>query len=96
MLSTCYQRAGDLYNQSIYTINMHSLEHIVAFVKLWGPLWSYSMFGFKNLNGYIGKKYHGTSKIVYQMSFQIQLSQTLPDKRQELNCLESTETKALY
>ena len=75
---------------------MHSLEHIVAFVKLWGPLWSYSMFGFKNVNGYIGKMYHGTSKIVYQMSFQIQLSQTLPDKRQELNCLESTETKALY
>ena len=55
MLSNFYQRAGDLYNQSIYTINMHSLEHIVAFFKLWGPLWSYSMFGFENLNGYIGK-----------------------------------------
>ena len=73
---------------------MHSLEHIVAFVKLWGPLWSYSMFGFENLNGYIGKMSHGTSKIVYQMSFQIQLTQTLADKVQELSCLESIETKA--
>ena len=55
MLATFYQNAGDLYTPSVYTINMHSLEHIVAVVRLWGPLWSYSMFTFENLNGYLGK-----------------------------------------
>uniref|UniRef100_A0A1X7V260 Uncharacterized protein n=1 Tax=Amphimedon queenslandica TaxID=400682 RepID=A0A1X7V260_AMPQE len=73
---------------------MHSLEHIVAVVRLWGPLWSYSMFAFENLNGYLGKTYHGTHKIVYQMSFQIQLHQSLPDKLLQLRKNESVEVQA--
>ena len=93
MLSTFYQSAGKLYSPSIYTANMHSLEHIVGLVQLWGPLWAYSMFGFENLNGYLGNKYHGTQKIVYQLSFQIQLCQMLPDKLQELSRFESAETQ---
>ena len=94
MLATFYQNAGDLYTPSVYTINMHSLEHIVAVVRLWGPLWSYSMFTFENLNGYLGKTYHGTYRIVYQMSFQIQLRQTLPDKLKQLSKNESVEVQA--
>ena len=74
MLSTFYQTAGDLYSSSIYTANMHSLEHLVSIVHLWGPIWAYSMFGFENLNVYLGSTYHGTKKIVYQMAFQIQMS----------------------
>ena len=94
MLSTFYQTAGELYSPSIYTANMHSLEHLVSVVQLWGPLWAYSMFGFENLNGYLGGTYHGTRKIVYQMAFHIQMSQTIPDKLRELSITESAEAQA--
>ena len=73
---------------------MHSLERTVPLVRLSGPLWGYSMFGFKNLNGYFGNTLHGTHKIIYQMGFQIQLAQTLPDKLLELSKAESPETRA--
>ena len=73
---------------------MHSLAHTVPLVKLWGPLWAYSMFGFENLNGYFESTFHGTHKIVYQMGFHIQLAQTLPDKLSALSQSESPETRA--
>ncbi len=94
MLLSFYQAAGELYSPNAFTINMHSLVHTVPIVKLWGPLWGYSMFGFENLNGYLGTTFHGTRKIVYQMTFQIQLAQTLPDKLRALADCESPETKA--
>ena len=93
MLLTFYQSAGDLYSINVYTSNMHSLVHLVSLVKLWGPLWAYSMFGFENINGYLGTTFHGTKKITSQMTFFIQLKQTLPGKLQELRTTESTETK---
>lgn len=34
MLCTFYQAGGDLYTMSIYTANMHSLQHMVPLVKL--------------------------------------------------------------
>ena len=93
MLRTFYETAGGLYSFNIYTSNMHSLVHTVSFVKLWGPLWVNSMFGFENLNGYLGHTFHGTRKIVSQISFQIQLSQTVPFKLAELH-VSVTESSA--
>ena len=93
MLSTFYQTAGELYDATIYTANIHSLEHTVSLVRLWGPLWAYSMFAFENLNGYLGKTYHGTRRIIFQMSFQIQLLQTLSPKLIELSASESPSTQ---
>ena len=93
MLCTFYQTAGDLYSPNIYTANMHSLQHTVPLARLWGPLWVYSMFGFENLNGYIGSMFHGTQKIVYLMSFQIQLRQTIPYKLRELSRTKSPSTQ---
>ncbi len=80
MLSTFYQTSRELYSASMYTANMHSLILTVPFVELWGPLWVYSMFGFENLNAYIGTTFHSPRRIIYQMSFYIQLMQTLPKK----------------
>ena len=91
LLSTFYESTGRLYSDSIYTANMHSLIHTVPLVQLWGPLWAYSMFGFENLNGYISTTFHGTQRIVFQISFNIQLLQTLPDKLEELSASESTQ-----
>lgn len=84
-LLTCFHdTAGDLYTNTVYTSNMHSLLHLVDFVKIWGPLWVYSMFGFENMNGFLGGTYHGTKRIVLQMSFQLQLRLSLPGKIEEL------------
>ena len=50
---------------------------------------------FENLNGYIGTMFHGTRRIIYQMSFNIQLLQTLPKKLIELSRAESIPTQDL-
>ena len=60
MLCAFYQSGGDLYSPSIYTANMHLLQHTVPLVRLWGPLWCYSMFGFENFNGVLGATFHGS------------------------------------
>ena len=93
MLSTFYKMAGELYSPNIYTANTHSLQHLVPLVRLWGPLWCYSMFGFENLNGYLGSMFHGTCKIVYQISFQLQLLQMVPFKLRELSKSETPHTQ---
>ena len=64
-------------------------------VKVWGPLWCYSMFGFENINGYLGRTYHGTRHITSQMSFNIQLQQSLPHKLKEL-CKDESDSTRLY
>ena len=94
MLQTSVQTAGNLYSLSIYTANMHSLVHTVPFVCARGPLWAYSMFGFENLNGYLSKTFHGTRRIIFQISFQIQLLQTLPAKLLSLSKNESPSIQA--
>ena len=93
MLSTFYQTAGDLYSLSIYTANTHSLQHLVPLVRLWGPLWIYSMFSFENLKGYLGSMFHGTRKIIFQISFQLQLQQVIPFKLRELSKSETPDTQ---
>uniref|UniRef100_A0A1X7VJE6 DUF4218 domain-containing protein n=1 Tax=Amphimedon queenslandica TaxID=400682 RepID=A0A1X7VJE6_AMPQE len=57
-----YQSAVDFYSTNVYTANIHSLAHIVSLVKLWSPLWAYSMFGFENIHGYLGTTFHVTKK----------------------------------
>ena len=95
MLVTFHDTVGDLYSPSMYTANMHSLVHTVPLVRLWGPLWAHSMFGFENLNGYLGGFHHGTRRKVSQISFGLELLQSLPSKLQEL-CEEESETTKRY
>ena len=96
MLTAFHNEAGRLYSLSIYTANMHSAIHTVPLAKLWGPIWSYSMFGFENLNGYIGITFHGTRDITKQISFNIQLKQSLPFKLKELYDSEENEETRKY
>ena len=37
------------------TMNIHLLKHLTFHVKNWGPLWSYSCFGFESVNGDVKK-----------------------------------------
>ena len=51
---------------------MHGLLHFVHYVRMWGPLWTHSMFGFENMNGYLKKQFHSTKSILPQLAFMIQ------------------------
>ena len=75
MLSTFYTLVPSLYPIEMLTANMHSLIHLTSFVKLWGPLWAYSMFGFENMNGYLKTTYHGTRQVVNQLISNLLLKQ---------------------
>ena len=51
------------------------------------------MFSFENLNGYLGSMFHGTRKIIFQISFQLQLQQVIPFKLRELSKSETPDTQ---
>ena len=82
-----------MYTPLMCTANMHLLLHLVQIVRLWGPLWAFSMFGFENVNGYLGKLYHGTGQILKQITFHLRLQQTLPNLLNELKEKESEAAK---
>lgn len=76
-LGTFYALIPELYGFQACTANMHSLVHLTRFVKMWGPLWGYSLFGFENMNGHIRKTFHGTKQIVDQLVFSVKAEQSL-------------------
>jgi len=45
---------------AMQTMNVHLLRHLVFNVRNWGPLWSYSCFGFESVNDELKKLFHGT------------------------------------
>lgn len=51
------------------TANVHQLRHLVYFVRLFGPLWVYSCFGFENMNGCLTSMIHGTRHIAEQVIY---------------------------
>ena len=54
--------------ESSQTHNFHLLRHLTYFVKLFGPLWVYSCFGFEALNGFLTTMIHGTQHISNQVT----------------------------
>ena len=76
-LGTFCNLVPELYGLQACTANMHSLLHLVDSVEQWGPLWTYSLFGFENINGHIRKMFHGTHQILDQLVFSIKAEQSL-------------------
>lgn len=58
-----------LYGETSCTHNMHLLTHLTKYVRLWGPLWTHSTFGFESKNGYLKKFFHGKNLIYQQLVF---------------------------
>ena len=48
-------------------INVHLLSHLPRYVKLFGPLWTHSAFGFEDSIRHLVKKAHGTHDIANQV-----------------------------
>ncbi|XP_035662855.1 uncharacterized protein LOC118406704 [Branchiostoma floridae] len=63
------QTFEELYGEEAQTMNVHLLRHMAYHVKLYGPLFGYSCFGFEHMNGQIKRMVHGTRFVVDQITF---------------------------
>ena len=66
-----------LYGYRNCTHNMHLLTHLAKYVRLWGPLWTHSLFPFENKNGLLKKDFLGTNNIAKQLFFNVDTKITL-------------------
>lgn len=48
MLMDFYKLLPELYGESSCTANGHLLSHLTKYVRLWGPLWTHSAFGYES------------------------------------------------
>ncbi len=89
MLCDFHLLLGELYGTQSYTANAHLLLHVTKYVRLWGPLWTHSAFGFENKNGQLKHLFHGKSDITHQILFNVDVSYTLQLLRPHLTENES-------
>ena len=80
------------YGEDSCTANAHLLLHLTKYVRLWGPLWTHSAFGFENKNGHLKRFFHGRGNTVPQLMFNVDVSQTLQLVHMKLMETESPET----
>lgn len=76
MLHDFYVLLPELYGNRCCTANAH-LSHLSKYVRLWGPLWTHSSFGYENKNGHIKNFIHNHSDIVQQLLFNVDVNVTL-------------------
>ena len=77
MLIDFYLLMPELYGDSSCTHNVHLLSHLGKYVRLWGPLWTHSTFGFESNNGSLKKFFHGRYHIHKQLIFNLNIFITL-------------------
>ena len=94
MLMDFYILLPQLYGESSCTANAHLLSHLTKYVRLWGPLWTHSAFGFESKNGQLRRLFHGNSEIdiVHQLLFNVDISCTLVQVQKQLQEVESEKT----
>ncbi|SMN01058.1 hypothetical protein SPONN_2176 [uncultured Candidatus Thioglobus sp.] len=80
----------ELYGETSCTANAHLLTHLAKYVRLWGPLWTHSAFGFESKNGRLKYLFHGKRNITHQLLFNVNVSYTL---QQIHGCLAQSESK---
>lgn len=81
-LFSCLNRDAEvliflLVGENSQTHNHHLLRHLTYFVRLFGPLWVYSCFGFEALNGFLNTMIHGTQHISNQVNVYLKCNFTL-------------------
>ena len=82
----------ELYGEARCTHNAHLLTHLVKYVRLWGPLWTHSAFGFESMNGRLKCLFHSRSRIFHQLMFNVDVRQTLQFVHHALAEIESEPT----
>jgi hypothetical protein len=92
MLDDFYLLLPELYGNRICVLNMHLLSHMAYFVRLWGPLWTHSAFGFESMNGHITGMIHSSYNIAEQLLFSIDVATTMSILADRLKSVEDEET----
>ena len=92
MLAVFYELLPELYGDTSCPLNAHLLVHLTKYVRLWGPLWTHSAFGFESMNGHVSYMIHSIYRIANQLVFSIDVSNTLSAIADQLLCHESEET----
>ena len=61
----------ELYGEASCTANAHLLSHLTKYmyVRLWGPLWTHSAFGFESKNGHLKTLFHSKHDILHQLMY---------------------------
>lgn len=83
---------SELYGETSCTANVHLLSHLCKYVRLWGPLWTHSTFGFENKNGLLKHYFHGRVDITHQLVFNVDVLNTMQLVTRQLQLHESDET----
>lgn len=92
MLGDFYAMLPELYGPKSCTLNAHCLTHLTTYVRLWGPLWTQSLFGFESMNGHLTSMIHSTRKVAEQLSFSIDVCHVLGSLADRLFELENEHT----
>ena len=92
MLKDFYSMLPELYGTSSCTFNAHSLTHLTMYVRLWGPLWTHSLFGFESFNGHLSSMIHSKYRVAEQVSFSIDVFQTIGNLADKLAQTETDRT----
>lgn len=92
MLAVYYELLKELYGEVNCTLNSHLLIHLSKYVRLWGPLWTHSAFGFESFNGFLTSMVHSKFKLGDQLLFSINVSDTLTVMKGKLEGTETDET----
>ena len=74
----------ELYGEQFLGLNFHMLRHMEEMVDNWGPLWAYTLFPFKNKNGWIRRHCHSKTSVVRAAMSQLLASQVLRVKESEI------------
>lgn len=92
MLTEYYVMLPELYGDTSCTLNAHLLTHLTTYVRCWGPLWSYSLFGFESLNGHLTDMIHSKYKVAEQLSFSLDVTQAIGNLADKLVEVENEQT----
>ena len=92
MLKDFYSMLPELYGTNSCTFNAHSLTHLTMYVRLWGPLWTHSLFGFESFNGHLSSMIHSKYRVAEQVSFSIDVFQTIGNLADKLVQTETDRT----
>ena len=68
LLDAFYREFSQLYGEGSCGLNVHNVgAHLVFYVRLWGPIFAWSCFGFEHWNAVILQAVHGTGDVTRQI-----------------------------
>ena len=91
MLKDFYSLIPELYGEKCCTHHMHIISHLCKYVRLWGPLWTHSLFGFESKNGQRKRLFHGKDNIFKELMLNVDINLTLQLIRNHLPESDATQ-----